>query len=189
MIKNTTDAYGVVNKTIHWVIAILVIGMVIFGLYLGYLPDNSPYKGMLINLHKSVGMTILILMLFRLYWRIIDRLPVLPITVPSWEKKAAHSVQACFYIVLLIMPISGWIMSSFGGHPVMFWGLFNARLPVSKNTVLAGNFFTVHSVVAWMIVGLLVLHIGAAFKHHFIEKNNVLRRMLPGYKPPQFFSE
>ncbi len=188
MLKNNGYAYGNITKLLHWLIAVLVIGMLIFGLILVKLP-NSHLKSILIDLHKSVGLTILLLMIIRLYWRFVDPIPVLPITVPPWEKLAARTVQALFYLVLFIMPVSGWLMSSFGGHPVIFWAWFNTALPVAKNTHLAENLFTVHSVIAWVIIGLLVLHIGAALKHHFIEKNNVLRRMLPGYKSLNLFRE
>lgn len=189
MIKNTINTYGSVTKNLHWLIAVLVIGMLAFGYVLGYIPDNNPMKSTLIGLHKSVGLTILLLIILRICWRFVNVQPSLPITVPPWEKLAARTVQAGFYITLLVMPISGWLMTSFGGHPAMFWGWFNAALPVTKNTDLAKNIFTVHAVVAWIIIALLILHVGAAFKHHFIEKNNVLRRMLPGYKSLHLFRE
>lgn len=189
MIKNTIDTYGSVTKTLHWLIAVLVVGMVIFGYLLGYIPDNTPLKTTLIGLHKSVGLTILLLIILRICWRFMNIQPLLPITVPPWERLAATGVHAFFYIVLLIMPITGWFMTSFGGHPVMFWGWFNAALPVTKNTDLAKNIFTLHAIVAWVIIALLILHVGAALKHHFIEKNNVLRRMLPGYKSIHLFRE
>lgn len=187
MLKNTGDTYGSVTKTLHWLISLLIICMLIFGFILSDMSDKNPMKSELIGLHKSVGMTVLLLMILRLAWRFINPQPALPITVPDWEKFSARSVQVLFYLVLFIMPISGWVMSSLGGHPVMFWGWFNTALPFTKNTQLAEEFFTVHGVIAWVIIGLLVLHVGAAFKHHFIEKNNVLRKMLPGYKSLQIF--
>jgi cytochrome b561 len=188
MLRNTQDSYGSMAMILHWLIALLVIGMLIFGFYLSsFLPDKSPLKPELIGLHKSVGLTVLLLMILRLFWRFLNPQPLLPMTVPVWEKIAARSVQALFYITLLVMPVSGMLMSSYGGHTVMFWGWFNTAFPVAKNSQLASGFFTMHGVVAWIIIGLLVLHLGAAVKHHFIEKNNVLRRMLPGYHSPDLF--
>ncbi len=187
MLKNTIDNYGSVARTLHWLIAVLVIGMLIFGFLLESIP--KPIRGEMIGLHKSIGLTILLLILLRLIWRFINIQPVLPISVPPWEQIAARSVHILFYLVLLLMPLSGWIMSSLDGHPVFFWKWWNWTLPLPVNKTLANDFFNVHVTIAWIIIALLVLHIGAALKHHFIEKNNVLRRMLPGYKPPHFFSE
>lgn len=186
MLKNTQDSYGSVTKTLHWLIALLVVGMLIFGFWLGFIPDG-PQKGQLIGLHKSIGATILLLMVVRLWWRFVNPQPLLPITVPPWEQMAARSVHFLLYLVLFAMPITGWVMSSLGTHPVIFWGLFNITLPLAKNKVWSEYFFNAHAVIAWIIIGLLVLHVGAGLKHHFIEKNNVLKRMLPGYKPPRVF--
>ena len=186
MWKNTQETYGSAAKSLHWLIALLVIGMLIFGFILTGLADN-PTTSELIGVHKSVGLTILLLMIIRLCWRFINPQPLLPMTVPLWEQIAARSVHVFFYFALFLMPISGWVMSSLGGHPVNFWGWIDVRLPVAVNKPLAKQFFNVHTTIAWIIIGLLVLHIGAAIKHHFIEKNNVLRRMLPGYKPPHLF--
>lgn len=188
MLKNTQETYGSMTKTLHWLIALLVIVMLIVGFVLAAMVD-SPLKGNLIGLHKSVGMTVLLLMVIRLLWRFINPQPVLPITVPLWEQIAARLVQLFLYVVLFLMPISGWLMTSLGGYPVKFWGWFNLALPVPVNKSLGEDFFNAHIVIAWIIIGLLVLHAGAALKHHFIEKNNVLRRMLPGYKAPRLFRE
>jgi cytochrome b561 len=187
MLKNTIDSYGSVTKTLHWLIAVLIIGMLVFGFFLEDIP--KPLRGEMIGLHKSIGLTILLLIILRLIWRYINPVPMLPMTVPLWEQIAARLVHLLFYLFLILMPLSGWIMSSLGGHPVLFWGLLNWTLPVTPNESLGNFFFNVHAVIAWIIIGLLVLHIGAAIKHHFIEKNHVLRRMLPGYKPPHLFSE
>ena len=186
--KNTQGTYGSVTKTLHWLIALLVIGMLIFGFVLGNMP-NSPMKGTLIDLHKSVGLTILLLMIIRLCWRFINLQPMLPITVPLWEQIAARTVHVFLYILLFAMPLSGWVMSSLGGHPVIFWSWLNVTLPFTQNKALADYFFDAHTTFAWIIIALLVLHVGAALKHHFLEKNNVLKRMLPGYKSPNIFGE
>ena len=174
--------------TLHWLIAFLVIGMLIFGFLINDIP-KGPSQTFAISLHKSIGLTILLLMLFRFVWRYLSPIPALPITVAMWEQKAARAVHVFLYLALFLMPISGWMMSSLGGHPVMFWGWFNAAVPVVKNEKLADNFFTAHEMIAFIIIGLLVLHMAAALKHHFIEKNNVLRRMLPGYKSLDIFKE
>lgn len=188
MLSNTTDSYGSVTKTLHWLIALLVLGMLIVGFVMASLPEG-PTQHSLIAWHKSIGMTLLLLMVIRLGWRFANPPPALPATVPHWEHLAARSLQNLFYLLLFAMPISGWVMSSLGGHSVMVWGWFNAALPVAQNKQMADNVWTAHVVIAWVIIGCLALHIAAALKHHFIEKNNVLRRMLPGYRPPRIFNK
>lgn len=187
MLKNTIDTYGSVAKFLHWLIALLIIGMLIFGFLLDYVP--KPLQEQLIGLHKSIGLTILLLLLLRLIWRFFNIQPVYPITIAPWEQIAARSVHYCFYIAIFLMPMTGWLMSSFGGHPVNFWGLINVAFPVQANKVLDDKFFTAHQTIAWIIIALLVVHIAAALKHHFIEKNNIFKRMLPGYRPPNLFRE
>lgn len=188
MLKNTEDTYGSVAKLLHWLIAILFIGMIIFGLILANMKDN-PNLPALVALHKSIGLTLLLLVIIRLGWRFTNVQPLLPITVPRWERLASHLVHFFLYVVVFAMPITGWLMSSWKHKPVVFWGWFNAALPLKKNDILSGQFFMAHQVIAWISIGLICLHIGAALKHHYIEKNNVLKRMLPGYKPPHLFRE
>lgn len=188
MLRSTDDNYGSMAKFLHWLISILFIGMIIFGFILVNLPKGNT-TSFLVGIHKSIGLTVLLIVIFRVIWRFSEVQPLLPITVPIWEKIAAHSVQFFLYIVLFAMPISGWIMSSLSSRPFLFWGWFNAKFPFPKNLTLSNQFFTAHEVIAWLAVGLICLHVGAAVKHHFIEKNNVLKRMLPGYRPPHLFRD
>ncbi len=187
MLKNTANAFGSFVKVMHWLTAVLVIGMLIFGFFLESFSDSL--KGSMIALHKSIGLTILLLIVLRLIWRIFNKQPGYPLTIPKWEQFCARSVHYLFYIILIFMPATGWLMSSLGGHKVEFWNLWNWQLPLSPNRTLAGYFFNTHKILAFIIIGLLVLHVAAALKHHFIEKNNLLRRMLPGYKPTPLFDE
>lgn len=187
MLKNTRDTFGSVAKILHWLIALLVVGMLVFGFFLESFPDSL--KGSMITLHKSVGLGILFLIILRLIWRVANKQPEYPLTVPRWEQICARSVHYVFYLILLLMPLTGWLMSSLGGHKVEFWYLWNWQLPFSPNRVWANYFFNTHQILAFIIIAILVLHVAAALKHHFIEKNNLLRRMLPGYKPTPLFRE
>ena len=187
MLKNTVDNYGSVAKIFHWVIAILIIGMLIFGFILVNLDRANPHREDLISLHKSIGLTILMLIIVRLFWRFINIQPALPITTPWWERIAAKSAHFFLYLFIFVMICSGWSTSSFGGHPVIFWNWLNFSLPVVKNEALSKQAFTVHWLVAWILVTLVTLHVLGALKNHFWDKNYVLRRMLPGYKPPSIF--
>ncbi len=187
MIRNTPTTYGSVAKTFHWLIAILIIGMLIYGFILVNLKNTNPYREILIGVHKSIGLTILLLVILRLFWRFINIQPPLPITVPLWEQICAKSAHFFLYILMFLMIFSGWSLSSFGGHPVKFWGFLDATLPVTKNQMISERAFLAHKIIAWCIIGLVSLHILGALKNHFIDKNQVLRRMLPGYKLPPIF--
>lgn len=186
MLKNTSTTYGSVAKTFHWIIAILIIGMLIFGFILVNLKNTNPHREMLIGLHKSIGLTILLLVILRLFWRWINIQPPLPITVPFWEQMLAKSAHFFLYILIFLMIFSGWSLSSFGGHPVKFWNLIDVTLPVAKNQTISSAAFTAHQVIAWVIIGIVSFHILGALKNHFIDKNQVLRRMLPGKLPAIF---
>lgn len=180
-LKNTGEHYGNVTKTLHWTISILVIVMLILGALLDDIP--KPLKFQMYTLHKSIGISILGLMAFRLVWRLINPRPVLPNNTPNWEKWFANGSHAMFYILLIAMPLTGWIMSTASGHiPDFFW-LVKFPLPfIAKNKPLAKTFETIHTYIAWSIVALLCLHVMGALKHHFIDKDNVLTRMLPNRK-------
>jgi len=188
MLKNTNETYGSVTKWLHWLIAILVIGMLILGLVLTQV-EKGVLRNELMWLHKSIGMTVLLIVVFRILWRFSNRQPTLPLTVPLWEQTASRFMHFLLYLVLFAMPISGWMMSSFGGHPVIFWGWFDAALPLGQYRPWAHQFSNAHFVIAWVMTGLIIVHTTAALKHHFIDKDYVLRRMLPGFKPTHLFRE
>ncbi len=187
MFKNTAETFGSLAKFLHWLVAVLVIAMLVFGFFLESFSSSA--KPAMIALHKSIGLSILILIVLRLIWRFMNKQPEYPLTIPLWEQICAHFVHYLFYIILILMPMTGWLMSSWGGHPVEFWSLWNWQLPLSINRTLAAYFFTLHKIIAYIIIALLAVHVLAALKHHFIGKNNLLRRMLPGYKPTPLFRE
>lgn len=175
--KNTFDRYGLVAILFHWVMAIIVITMVCLGLYMTSLP-SGPEQSKLIGWHKGLGVIILGLILLRLLWRLINITPMLPNQMPSWEKWAARIVHWSFYIILVIMPISGWIMSSAAGYPVSFFGLFTLPNLVQPDENLAHIMVTVHNTLAFTLIGLIILHVAAALKHYLIDKDDVFQRML-----------
>lgn len=189
MIKNTPKTYGSMAKFFHWIIAILIIGMLIFGFILVNLKTTNPYRETLIGLHKSIGLTILLLVILRLIWRFVNIQPPFPVTVPLWEQISAKSAHFFLYILIFVMIFSGWSLSSFGGHPVVFWNLFDVKLPVAKNQTISSDAFLAHKIIGWALIGLVSLHILGALKNHFIDKNHILNRMLPVYKLPSLFKK
>lgn len=176
-LKNTASHHGSLSKWLHWGIAFIVVGMLAAGFYMAN-TDSSPLRTNVSNLHKSFGILIILLMLLRLGWRFANITPTLPRTMPQWEQIAARLVHYLFYIVLIAMPLSGWLMGSAAGRPPEFFGLFVLPSIAPESRALAGFFREIHGFIAWSLVILIALHVLAALKHHFLDKNDVLRRML-----------
>jgi cytochrome b561 len=177
-----TERYTNVAVFLHWTMALLIIGMIGVGLTMGSYP--IAYKFVAYNLHKSFGLTILALSFFRLYWRLTHRAPALPGGMRPWERLAAHASHFGFYLLMIGMPLSGWIMvSADAKFPTVFFSLFEVPqfpLPVAYDTKATHEQFEwLHYWLAMGTLGLLALHVGAALKHHFINRDTVLRRMLP----------
>jgi cytochrome b561 len=180
-LKNTATSYGSTTKFFHWTVALCVIALLIVGFMMDDI-QNKALKMQVYNLHKLLGLTVLILMLSRLVWRLLNIQPGYPASVPRWEQRAARSVHDLLYLTLIIMPLSGWIMSTAAGHPP-YLGSYLIKAPfISVSQSTAQFFNNLHSAFAWIIPGLISIHIAAAIKHHLIDKNNVLLRMLPWVK-------
>ena len=164
--------YHPLSKFLHWLIALLVVTLLVVGFLLEDLPPIA------YTLHKSFGILVLALMIGRVLWiRHIGR-PSLPEAMPQWEKFFARAVQHCLYLFLIMMPIAGWIMSTASGHVPEFFGLFLFPCPgISEDKALAEFMKEVHETTAWIIIGLLFFHVAGALKHHFGDKDNVLKRM------------
>jgi len=176
-LRNTLDDYGSLSKFFHWFIALLIIFMLILGTSFDFIPKGQT-KSLLMQVHKATGLTILALMILRLLWRWINPLPQLPTTTPTWQKLSSRSLHRLLYLILIIMPLTGWMMSTAAGRATNFWWLFKVNVPfIAKSKPLAQGFSTAHEIIAWTIVCLLGLHILAALKHQIIDKDNVLKRM------------
>lgn len=177
--RNTRDTYGVIAKLFHWVLAVFVLGMISVGVSFNYL-SASNFKTQLIQVHKSLGVTILCLMILRLWWRLINPQPRLPQNTPTWERLAMHSVHWLLYLTVIAMPLSGMIMSQAAGYAVQFWWFFSIKLPwVLPSKALASDMFVAHKILAWTITTLVVIHTLAALKHHYLNKDTILKRMMP----------
>ena len=176
--KTARVNYSTGSKFFHWLIAFLVICMLSFSFFLDDV--KKPYQGTAYMIHKSVGLSILFLMLLRIIWIWYKGRPELPLTVPKWQHYAARTVQYCFYVFLIVMPLSGWIFSVAANHTPSFFGLFKVPLPIAPNKALDEFFEDTHTVIAWILIALVVLHVAGAFKHLFIDKDKVVQSMLPG---------
>jgi cytochrome b561 len=177
-LRNTTRRWGVVAQTFHWVIVALIITQVT----LAEMADDLPAgvrKLTLLARHKSVGLTILGLVVLRLAWRWLNEHPPLPETLKRYEQALARFTHVALYVLLFLVPLTGWTMSSARGFPVSWFGFFQLPDLVPKSRPLYDALMDVHHVLAWTLVSVAGLHGAAALKHHFWHKDDVLKRMLP----------
>lgn len=175
--------YSVIAVILHWSIAILILGQVAGGKIMHGLPNSAPAKFDLFQLHKSFGLTILALSLLRLAWRLAHRAPELPAAMPGWQKFAARGVHWAFYLLMIATPLAGWAVVSVSpkGIATFWFGLLQAPhlgfLGVGEG---AEEFFAeVHEYFAYGILVLFVLHVGAALKHAFFDRDGVFATMAP----------
>ncbi len=168
--------FGAVSIFNHWVIAVAIIVMLAIGLTMD--DDSSgPGGNFLLNLHKSIGVFVLIFGAWRVLWRLIWRFPQDVCSMPVWQKTAATAVHWLLLIAILVMPLSGYIGSSTSGHAVSFFGLFS--LPnLGEAKWISRLCWEVHETTANILIALVVVHVLAALKHHVIDRDGTLRRML-----------
>jgi cytochrome b561 len=171
----STPVYDAVSRWLHWIIAVLVIGNIIGGLFHDALGKMFP----VMPVHKAVGITVLALTLVRIGWRFAHPLLPLPQEMPGWEKLAARLSHGLFYVLLLAVPLTGWIMVSAGDRPLNWFGLFDIpKFGVTKGDAIVGASRAGHEVLGITFAALALLHIAAALRHHFVLRDGILRRML-----------
>jgi cytochrome b561 len=170
--------YSVPAQLFHWVIAALIVTQFV----LARLQENLPLgarKLALLARHKSVGMTILMLAILRLAWRLRHQAPPLPSTMRPFERWAARATHTAFYVLLFAMPLTGWMMSSAKNYSVSWFGLFTWPNLIGKNEHAFNFLRSTHDILSDVLFAIAVLHILAALKHHFWDRDDVLVRMLP----------
>jgi cytochrome b561 len=194
MQSTNSTRYGAVAMTFHWVIALAILT----NITLGYLMDDPAQLGQmqrfaLFQFHKSIGLTILVLSLLRLGWRLIHKAPPLSPHLSTLERVSAHAVHWLFYGLMIGVPFLGWAAVSVApiGIPTLWFTLFRVphlpylgTLPRAQKLPLADIFNTVHTFLAYSFLMLLALHVAGALKHQFWDRDNELGRMVPGMKPP-----
>ncbi len=168
---------------LHWLLALALVGIFSVGLYMADLPF-SPQRLKLYNWHKWAGISILTLSAIRLLWRLSHKPPALPQSVtlgmPGWQVTAYHATHVAMYALFFIVPLIGWAYSSAAGFPIVLFGVLPLPDFVSASKPLAEMIKPWHEYSAFALAGLVLLHVAAAVKHHFINKDGLLARMLPG---------
>jgi cytochrome b561 len=180
-LENKEDRYGAIAILFHWSMALLVVGLAALGLYMVTLPDVgfNTKKVTLVLYHKEFGMLAFVLLATRLSWRITQLLPRLVEDLPDWQKIAARFVHLSFYALLFALPMTGYFMSSAAGIPVSFFGVFMLPDLVHRDGDLFQQYVTVHKWLGYALIFFIFVHASAALRHHFVFKDDTLRKMLP----------
>ena len=177
---NSAAGYGRVAIALHWLIGLALLAQIVFGFWLDDLaPRGTPARGNIINLHKSFGIVLGLLIALRLAWRLAHAAPAWPGSMPGWQQRAARLGHRALYACMLVMPLSGYVASNFSKHGVKFFGLalraWGPDLPA-----IYGFFNGLHIVTAWLFCALIAGHVAVALKHALVDRDGVFARIWPG---------
>ncbi len=178
LIRNTAERFGLVASTLHWLTLVLLIAAFTLAISMVNMPF-SPRKLEFYSWHKWVGVTIFLVVLLRLAWRLVNPVPPQPSGMPQWQRRLAALSHGALYAVLIVMPVTGWIMSSALNLPVVYLGLIHIPSPFGVDRALGEAMKAVHLSLAVTLLVLVSIHILAALYHHLVLRDDVLRRMLP----------
>lgn len=173
------DRWGPVSQAFHWISALLLVAIAGIGLVMEDLPNN-PDKIRIYALHKSLGLTLLAIVLLRLLWRWTRPVPADVPGLSPWIRRAAAGVHWGLYAMMLAMPLSGWLLNSAEGYPLQWFRLFNLPALAARGEELADLAHDLHELGFWVLLALVAGHVLAALFHHFFLGDGTLRRMLPG---------
>jgi cytochrome b561 len=163
----------------HWLIALMIIGSFTMGLVMTDIPGLTPTKLKYYSWHKWAGVTILGLATLRLLWRLTHKAPPYPATMPGWQQRAAHALHGLLYLLMFAVPLSGYFYTLSAGFPVVYFGLFELPVLIAKNEELKPLLKDLHFWLNMLLAGCVGMHVAAALKHHFIDRDGVLKRMMP----------
>ena len=177
--RMTVQRYTGIAMSLHWLIAMMILLSLGVGLYMVEL-KLSPAKLQLYSWHKWAGVTIFALVLIRCVWRLTHTPPPLPSDLPRWQQLVAETSHYLLYALMIAIPLTGWLMSSAKGFQTVYFGILPIPDLLAKNKQWGETLNLVHRYLNYTMIAIITVHIGAAIKHHFIDKDDVLRRMLPG---------
>jgi len=173
------ECYGPVARAVHWAVAALAVIVIALGWAIPGTLRDSESRDLLLLLHRSVGLLILALMIFRIAWRWRHPAPSLPSDFPRIEAWAAHADHVLLYVIFLVMPLSGYLSAAAAGHPVSFFGLFVIHPLIGFDPRFSQAAIALHLAGQFAIYALVTIHVGAALMHRFVRRNRILDRMLP----------
>lgn len=176
-----SNRYTTTAISLHWLMAILLICLFAVGIYMHELP-LSPWKLKVYSWHKWAGVTAFMIVLARLGWRLTHRPPPLPINMSRSAEFAAHAGHTLLYVLMIAIPLTGWLMSSAKGIQTVYFGVVPIPDLLAKNKELGNVLRDVHAILNYTLAAVVIGHIAAAVKHHLIDKDDVLTRMLPRHK-------
>jgi cytochrome b561 len=177
--RTETGRYHGAAIALHWLIAVLIVG----GFYLGWImtdiPGFTPTKLKYFSWHKWIGVTVLMLAVARVLWRATHRAPALDSATPAWQKAAAHVVHGLLYLLMLAIPVSGYLYSSAAGIQVVYLGIVPLPTFIGPDQALKATLRTVHVLLNYTLLALVAMHVLAALKHQFVDRDGLLARMIP----------
>lgn len=177
---NTSNSYGLVSRVIHWLMAALIVGLFSVGLYMTSLGYYDALYHTLPWWHKSIGLSVFALLIFRLLWKVLNPLPEPLATHSSFEKKAASITHKAFYLLISLIAISGYFISTAKGKGISFFDWLEIPALIEPFTDQADRSGVVHLWLAYLLAAFVLLHAAGALKHHFIDKDKTLKRMIRG---------
>jgi cytochrome b561 len=183
MRENTAERWGSVQIALHWTIAVLVLVVQVPAGVTMVAVDPGPVQNLCYNIHKTNGIVVFLLALVRLGWRWSHPVPFLPADMPAWQAKLARTTHALLYLVLFLMPITGFLYTAMGGFPVPFFMLYDLAPLVPVNKPVAEIFKYAHLNLRFVLYVTVLLHVAGALYHHYVRKDGILRRMLSSTAP------
>jgi cytochrome b561 len=178
-LRNTTEAYGSLSKFLHWAIVLLIIPQYFLAEAAEDVPDGSAEQASILGWHMSLGMTVLLLALVRIAWKVFNKGQPAPLGEVAWQRKSAAIGHGLLYVLILLQPLSGWAMASAAGAPIDLFDSFVFPALVGENHDLHETLEGVHETLFKILLVVALVHVAAALYHHWVLKDGTLRRMLP----------
>jgi cytochrome b561 len=184
-LQNSSTEFGLLSKALHWLMALMIVTLIGVGIYMADLPrdteEQKAYAFQFYGLHKSAGVLVLLLVVVRLLWLRVSPAPVLPAVFEPGEQKMIKALHALLYLLMFLMPLSGYLMSNAGGYPINFFGLGELPALIGKSKEFGEIVHQAHKVMGIVMLLLIVLHAAGAVKHRLKDKggeSDILKRML-----------
>lgn len=180
MLTNTIQSWGFIAKSLHWLLALLIIGMLIFGTYMTGIPDDRlAEKFQLYQWHKSFGLLAFVFIALRLAWRAVQPTPALPADSPAYVRLGSKFSHIALYVLMFALPVSGYLMTSVNtfGIPTVAFGVIPIPHILGADAGLEKIFKEIHEISGNLLIAVLLLHVAAAVKHGFIDRDGILQRM------------